>query len=1031
LIQLTLSNLNVKASFGDPTTRQDAPEIPRSVIREVIANAIAHRDFSLDGGVHVHVGKECLEISNPGHFPPEHPWENLLERPGFSFAPNRRVANHLQKMHGFDGIGRGFLILRDYISKSGANSVHFEQIGNLVICRIMRPRLANTAEFGVELFISRAGSDKDIAVAIANILRDAGYTTFLLDEDFGPSSFMARMEEGFEKRSRGARVLALLSGAYQQSEFCLREARYPLIDDPDNKRGRLIVLRIEECAPTGFLKQLPYIDLVPLLDDAPAFATAVRGAVNPAAPEGAFAVNLRRAPTQILHPEIRAVPGFVSREDLLAGVEQALWQKGGTAALTNDVTSAAVKGLGGVGKSVLAREYAWRARERYHGLWWVRAETEQTLIDDLIELGSRLIPNLKELQERDRALHLALDAIAGAAGDKPWLIVYDNVEKPGAIARLTPKTGAHILITSRWPRWKGHAQEMAVDVFSEEAAVNFLLVERPHESRDAAGQLAAMLGNLPLALSHARAYCAAANLSFYDYARHLSELIQEAPEDAEYPASVFATFSLAIVKAAEACPEAEKLMEIVAFLAPERIPLDIISDDVMSENRRDRAVAALFSVSLITHEITETGVRAFSVHRLLQEVMRSRLGERCQVARRIALHLSCSALDAISVREHANWRRVGTLLPHAIAVLDMVDEGNESEDVGSLCSFVGIYLDARGDYPTAQHYAERALAIAEASFGKDNPNTAPRLSNLAGLYRSQGHYLQAEKLYQRALSITEGFVGGDHPATGACLNNLGGLYQSQGRYAEAELLFQRALAIAEKTLGSGHPDTGIPLANLGNVYESQGRYEAAEPFYVRALAVTEASLGKNHPYTGASLNNLASLYTSLGRYAEAEPLYIQALTIIESSLGRDHPDTGTYLSNLASLYREQGRYAEAEPIYLRALTIAEKALGSDHPATGSNVNNLAYLYLNQGRYTEAEPLFTRAVAIAERTLGKGNAVTGIGLANLALLNQQQGHYGKAALLYKKALAIITEALGPEHPSAVEVKTNLSKVTQEK
>ena len=73
-----------------------------------------------------------------------------------------------------------------------------------------------------------------------------------------------------------------------------------------------------------------------------------------------------------------------------------------------------MKGLGGVGKSVLAREYAWRARGRYHGVWWVRAETEQTLIDDLIDLGSRLIPNLKEVAERDRALHLALDAIAGA-----------------------------------------------------------------------------------------------------------------------------------------------------------------------------------------------------------------------------------------------------------------------------------------------------------------------------------------------------------------------------------------------------------------------------------------------------------------------------------------------------------------------------------------------------------------------------------------------------------------------------------------
>ncbi len=123
---------------------------------------------------------------------------------------------------------------------------------------------------------------------------------------------------------------------------------------------------------------------------------------------------------QILHPEIRPVPGFTGRKDLLAGIDAALWRKnGGTAALTNDAASAAVKGLGGVGKSVLARQYAWHNRERYRGVWWVRAETEQTLVDDLIDLGSRLIPNLRENHEPDRALYLALDAVAGAGGASP------------------------------------------------------------------------------------------------------------------------------------------------------------------------------------------------------------------------------------------------------------------------------------------------------------------------------------------------------------------------------------------------------------------------------------------------------------------------------------------------------------------------------------------------------------------------------------------------------------------------------------
>jgi hypothetical protein len=385
---------------------------------------------------------------------------------------------------------------------------------------------------------------------------------------------------------------------------------------------------------------------------------------------------------QILHREIRAVPGFTGRKDLLAKIEAALWHKGGTAALTNDTASAAVKGLGGVGKSVLAREYAWRARGRYHAVWWVRAETEQTLIDDLIDLGSRLIPNLKEMRERERALDLALDVITAASGDKPWLIVYDNVEKPGAIRKLKPREHAHILITSRWPDWQDEAWELPVDVFTENVAIDYLLAKRPRQTREAAGHLADKLGYLPLALTHARAYCTLTNLSFDDYRRRLSELIQEVPADAEYPTSVHATFNIALAKAVEACPEAEKLMAIAAFLAPERIPLDIFTTSVMSEKQRDEAVAALFKVSLITHDTTEAGMRVFNVHRLVQVAALSRQNLPEHDAQYLPLRLLASEFQRlyfyeIKAQGKYDWPRIKLLDSHVNAVLEHTKDETE------------------------------------------------------------------------------------------------------------------------------------------------------------------------------------------------------------------------------------------------------------------------------------------------------------------------------------------------------------------
>jgi tetratricopeptide (TPR) repeat protein len=479
---------------------------------------------------------------------------------------------------------------------------------------------------------------------------------------------------------------------------------------------------------------------------------------------------------QILHPDIRPVPSFTGREDLLKAIGDALAAKGKTAALTQ-----AVRGLGGVGKSVLAREWAWLNREKYHGVWWVRAEqADSTLQDDLIELGSQLIPDLKNADKyptRADAVRKTLETIEQGTADKPWLIVYDNVEKPSAIAKLTPRERAHILITSRWPRWQNHAQELPVDVFPPETAMDFLLAERPHETREAAARLAEALGYLPLALSHARAYCAFSNVSFASYMKRLPELIKKAPQDTDYPESVFATFSLAMEKAAESCPQAEKLMGIAAFLEAEHIPLGIITGDVMSESERDDAVAALSAVSLLTCGTSENSAETVTVHRLVQEVMRGRLGGQRLTIQQIALRLMHNALDAVEVREHVNWPHIAALLPHAIAVLAPLDQRDEVE-AGGICSLLDIYFDARGDYPQAETYSTQALAIAEAAQGKDHPTTGARLNNLAELYRSQGRYGEAEPLYLRALAIFEKRLGSDHPSTRTVRGNYEHLRQA-------------------------------------------------------------------------------------------------------------------------------------------------------------------------------------------------------------------------------------------------------------
>ena len=419
-----------------------------------------------------------------------------------------------------------------------------------------------------DYFISRAGADKAPAKAIAAIVREAGFTTWLQDEDFGHSSFMARMAQAFDS---GARTIALLSEAYQSSDYCLKECEVALTADPRNLNERLIVLRVADCAPTGMLKDLAYTDLVPILGQSdPALREdllhrAIRVLIG-AEPRqsGVDFITLYRHVPQIVHSSIAGVPGFTGRDAELAAISAALWN-GGTAALTGSVAATALTGLGGIGKSVLAREYAWRERGRYHGVWWLRAEERTTLTDDLIELGARFIKGLDEVPDREKAACAALDFLARTPADKPWLLVCDNAENPAALEKLTPRTGAHVLITSRCQDWHDAARELPLEVFSEKAAVDYLIVrahgveQSPDETHAAATQIADDLGRLPLALAIARAHAWSMGWSLAQYREHLAEakpLEREATKGVDYPRSLAASFVMAIEKAAAIAPEA-------------------------------------------------------------------------------------------------------------------------------------------------------------------------------------------------------------------------------------------------------------------------------------------------------------------------------------------------------------------------------------------------------------------------------------------------------------------------------------------
>jgi tetratricopeptide (TPR) repeat protein/putative methionine-R-sulfoxide reductase with GAF domain/CheY-like chemotaxis protein len=720
-------------------------------------------------------------------------------------------------------------------------------------------------------------------------------------------------------------------------------------------------------------------------------------------------------------------PFFTGREQVLTQLQEALAERG----------RVAVSGLGGVGKTQTALEYAHRHLAEYTHAFWATADSRDALLSSYVTIERLLELPAADIQNQ----MVAVEAVKRWLGaHEGWLLLLDNADDLSMARAFLPSgKNGHVLLTTRARATGVVAQLVDIEEMGTEEGALFLLRRAKHIAADApleaaaeadkatAKEITAQLDGLPLALDQAGAYIEETGCGLSGYldlhGSHGLELLRRRgglPSD--HPDPVATTWALSFENIEKASPAAAELLRFCAFLHPDGIPEEVFSEgapelgpvlgpvgsDVLALNS---AISEILKYSLLRRDPT-TGT--LDIPRLVQAVLKRGMDESIQ---RLWAERAVRAVSrAFPSVEFSTWAACERVLAQAYACAELINRwGFEFTEGARLLNRASFYLSERGRYTEVEPLCGRALAIWEKALGPEDPELAQSLNILAELYRVQGQYAKAEPLYKRALSIREKALGPEDPELAWSLNNLALLYYNQGQYAKAEPLYRRALTIWEKTLGPEHRNVAQSLNNLAELYRAQGQYAKAEPLCQRALSIREKTLGPEHPDVATSLNDLAVLYVDQGRYAKAESLYKQALAIREKALGLEHPDVTWSLNSLATLYADQGQYAKAEPLYERALAIREKALGPEHPNVARSLNGLALLDAAQGQYAKAEPLYERALAIREKTLGPEHPDVATSLNDLAMFWRSQGRYAKAEPLYKRALVIREKALGPEHP----------------
>ncbi len=527
-------------------------------------------------------------------------------------------------------------------------------------------------------------------------------------------------------------------------------------------------------------------------------------------------------------------PHFVGRDDLL-GVIEAELSAAGTAALTHTVTQA-VSGLGGIGKTALAAEFAYRQVANYDVVWWLRAEEQDALASDFAALSAALGLTASSGGRED-----AIAAVRRwLAEHGRWLLVFDNARRPEDVEPYLPGLRGHVLVTSRNPRWATLAKVIDVPALDLAAAAELVVRRTGVEDFAGARRLAGKLDGVPKVIEVAAdLFARSASASLAGFADRLGDggVATQGVWDGAFHTAL-------------AVRGTRRVLASCTALDPDDIDTDLLACALgLSARSLDNAVGAL-----LAQQILRRRVNGLATHRLVQAAARDRLppAERRHAARQLAAHLAGIDTDTQPTLLPLA-RRVQAHTPYLVAAL------GTGEPAARLLRWYTQRLSDDGAYRPAYEAARKALAATEAAMGAAHPDAGYCLRLLAWTLQDLGDHAAARHAAERALAITEAAFGPDHADVGRCQHTLARILRDLGDLGPAREAVERALAVTEAALGPDHPNVGWDLEILATILQDAGKPAAARATARRALAVTEAALGAGHLVVAQRREALAAI----------------------------------------------------------------------------------------------------------------------------------------------------------------------------
>ena len=904
-----------------------------------------------------------------------------------------------------------------------------------------------------DIFLSYPHKDREEVVKICKALHDKGLNVWMDETDV--SDYASITHSIVDGLARSRVLLAYYSLNYVHSRACQWEltAAFLAAQHKGDPRQRVLIINPEENAG--------HIHPVELRDELFQKAPADQKGINSLAANVATHVSAIEGTIG----EIRALiqPRWFSKKgtgsNRFVGRLPDMWHihsslHSAEVPIITEATSTTVQihGMGGLGKSLLAEEYALRYAAAFPGgVYWLRAfgnddvktamgldEREAERIRQIRDIATVYGIPMKDRSPEEIEAHLAREL----GNNDPFLWIVDDIPSGMDMETLerwlAPNPLGKTLITTRTKEYNSLGCLIPLDVLAPDEAWELLTSWRKpagEKEKDAACKLIEDLGRHALALDVAGAALHASE-GFQSFAEFREELANPTWDELELAAELKGvlpnghekSIASTLIRSIERLgPEGWDFLRLASVLAVAPIHASLISsvfsevDGLEEAQGRRRAVLGLDqaeNLSLVERVEDDPGAR--SVHTLISRTMRfhDTQTERIDQLETETIKMLTKELSrAGDPQVHDELRLAVT---HARELVSRSDDIQTADLIGWVARFDHV----RGAYGSAENLLRRECELRRTILGADHQDTLTTMNNLAATIWAQGDLEGARKIQEDVLEITRKVLGSEHPDMLTTMNNLAEILRAQDDLEGARKIQEDVLEIRRSVLGSEHPDTLTTMNNLATTLRAQGDLEGARKIHKQVLEIRRRVLGSEHSDTLTSMNNLAATLWAQSDLEGARKIHEQVLEITRRVLGSEHPSTLTSMNNLAETLRVQGDLEGARKIHEQVLEIRRRVLGEEQPDTLTTMNNLAATLRAQGNLEGVRKTQEQVLEITRRVLGSEHPDTLTTMNNLALTLRDQGDMEGARNIQEQVLEIRRSVLGAEHPDTSITAWNL-------